>query len=107
MGQEQGEQYDHLHGSEAIRHNAATNVLMIRAGEHFIVLAADGVVVRTRVEALAHAEFDEAVETLAAPFKSRLAKERAAGTYAALASENGAARSSKAQRGGKGGRGGV
>jgi len=80
---------------------------MARVGEHFVVLAAGVVVVRTRVETLANAEFEEAVERLAAPFKSRLAKERAAGAYAALASENGAARTSRAQRGGKGGRGGV
>lgn len=94
-------------GSEYLKQNRATKVMLLGDGDEFVVMVEGEVVTRTRIHALAVADFDAAVEDRMGPFRARLDRERAAGAYAAMASENGVARSSKAQRGGKGGRGGV
>jgi hypothetical protein len=94
-------------GALLIRSSRAANVVLIQQGEEFSVLVGGALATRTRVLSLASAEYDEAVEERTAPLRARRATERAAGAYAAMASENGAARTSRAQRGGKGGRGGV
>jgi len=93
--------------AEVLKQSKAAQVTLLKDGDTYLVVVEGAIVTRTRVLGLADADYQIIVEERRAPLRERMAKERAAGAYAAMASENQGNRSSQAQRGGKGGRGGV